>query len=95
MDMAESSSSETLLAEAEEELLFCERMIASESRLDLVVRVLEEIRERLTSIQELDIQQAERKKNLLDRVNILYHRAKTLLDMGEETKSLQDGGTKR
>ncbi|GBC68844.1 hypothetical protein HRbin01_00530 [archaeon HR01] len=53
--MAESSSSETLLAEAEEELLFCERMIASESRLELVVRVLEEIRERLTSIQELDI----------------------------------------
>jgi hypothetical protein len=93
--MAESSSLDTMFSEAEEELLFCERMISSESRLDLVIRVLEEIREKLKSIQELDIRLAERKKSLEDRVNILYHRAKTLLNMGEETKSLQDGSAKR
>ncbi|MEM1944528.1 MAG: hypothetical protein QW756_03425 [Nitrososphaerota archaeon] len=87
----ESREVNELLSEVEDGIGYCERMLAAESRLDLVIHILEDIRERLMSIQGV-AGVAERRKNLEDRANILYHRAKTLQNMSEETKSLQNGG---
>ncbi|MEM0384517.1 MAG: hypothetical protein QXI02_08225 [Candidatus Caldarchaeum sp.] len=67
-----------------EQLEYCERMLAMEARLDLVVVILEEMIEKL-STQNPGLDEQVR-KTILERAKITYHRAKTLLYLAEEAK---------
>ncbi len=89
LPMAESRE---ILEEIEEEVGYCERMLACETRLELVIHILEEVREKIRALVESHAEASERLRSLDERVNILYHRAKTLQSMGETTKSLHNSG---
>jgi len=67
-----------------EQLDYCERMVLAEARLDLVVVILEELLEKLSSPTP-GISEATR-HSLLQRAKLIYHRAKTLLYMAETTR---------
>ncbi len=67
-----------------EQLDYCERMVLAEARLDLVVVILEELLEKLSSPTP-DIGETTR-QSLLQRAKLIYHRAKTLLYMAETTR---------
>jgi predicted nuclease with TOPRIM domain len=89
LPMAESRE---ILEEIEDEVSYCEKMLANETRLDLVIHILEEVQEKLKQLAISQSEAGERVKKLEERVNILYHRAKTLYTMGETTKSLHNSG---
>ncbi|MEM1945774.1 MAG: hypothetical protein QW470_06935 [Candidatus Caldarchaeum sp.] len=73
-----------VLASLVEQLEYCERMLAMEARLDLVVVILEELIQKLSSGSP-GIDEQERLR-LLERARLTYHRAKTLLYLAEATK---------
>ncbi len=79
-----TTSNAELLESLTEQLEYCERMVAAEARLDLVVIILEEMVEKL-STEKLTIDEVVR-RTLLERARLLYHRAKTLLYLAEATK---------
>lgn len=71
---------EKIISKITEELNVCEEYLKKEVRLDLALRILEDL---IDEIQEA------RKKNLSlgeieDRVRILYHRASTLVTLTEQ-----------
>ncbi|MEM4281818.1 MAG: hypothetical protein QW470_06110 [Candidatus Caldarchaeum sp.] len=72
------------LPSLKEQLEYCERMVAMEARLDLVVVMLEELIQRLSS-QSPDLEERDR-LTMLERARLVYHRAKTLLYLAEATK---------
>ncbi|MEN2974533.1 MAG: hypothetical protein ABDH32_03010 [Candidatus Caldarchaeales archaeon] len=69
-----------LINKLTEDINICEEYLKREVRLDLVLRILEEL------IDEID--EAKKKNIPLDdleeRVRILYHRASTLISLNEE-----------
>ncbi|MCS7138321.1 MAG: hypothetical protein NZ941_08155 [Candidatus Caldarchaeum sp.] len=77
-------SSDNLMTTMAEQIDYCEKMLAMEARLDLVVVMLEEIIEKLSNphpgIDE------EKRKSLLERAKVCYYRAKTLLYLTETTR---------
>ncbi|MDW7978731.1 MAG: hypothetical protein RMH74_08005 [Candidatus Caldarchaeum sp.] len=73
-----------LLESLAEQLEYCERMLAMEARLDLVVAILEELVEKLSTQNPLIDEQSRRA--MLERAKLTYHRAKTLLYLEEEAK---------
>ncbi len=79
-----TASNAELLESLTEQLEYCERMLAMEARLDLVVVILEEMIEKL-STEKLAIDEQAR-RTLLERARLIYHRAKTLLYLAEATK---------
>lgn len=73
-----------VLGSMAEQLEYCEKMLSMEARLDLVVVMLEEIIEKL-STPRTDMDN-EKRTLLLDRAKTCYYKAKTLLYLTETTK---------
>ncbi|MEM0440905.1 MAG: hypothetical protein QXF45_02425 [Candidatus Caldarchaeum sp.] len=73
-----------LLNSLTEQLDYCEKMLAMEARLDLVVIMLEDIIEKLSN-PPFEIHEEIRSK-LLEKAKVCYYRAKTLLYLTETTR---------
>uniref|UniRef100_A0A7C5Y912 Uncharacterized protein n=1 Tax=Caldiarchaeum subterraneum TaxID=311458 RepID=A0A7C5Y912_CALS0 len=73
-----------LLNSLAEQLDYCEKMLAMEARLDLVVIMLEDIIEKLSN-PPFEIDEEIRAK-LLEKAKVCYYRAKTLLYLTETTR---------
>ncbi|HIQ29975.1 MAG TPA: hypothetical protein EYH45_05365 [Candidatus Caldiarchaeum subterraneum] len=71
------------LEDLEEQLQYCEKLVASETRLDVAVLILEELQSKIQKIKESSGVVDERLTALADRVKLLYHRAKALLSLQE------------
>jgi len=67
-----------------EQLEYCEKMLEMEARLDLVVAMLEEIINDLSTSKTWLTE--EKRSKLLERAKISYYRAKTLLYLTETTR---------
>ncbi|MEM0460794.1 MAG: hypothetical protein QW318_01160 [Candidatus Caldarchaeum sp.] len=67
-----------------EQLEYCEKMLEMEARLDLVVAMLEEIINDLSTPKTWLTE--EKRSKLLERAKISYYRAKTLLYLAETTR---------
>ncbi|PUA34324.1 MAG: hypothetical protein B9J98_00300 [Candidatus Terraquivivens tikiterensis] len=77
----------TLLADIEEELKFCQFSVESESRLELVVEILQEVSSKLEDImlkQKLTESELETAKNLYQKARLLLHRAQAILSMRDK-----------
>jgi len=77
----------SILSEVEEQMLYCEKLIASETRLQLAALMLEEIQEKLHHVSTDDAVEATYLRSVAERLKLLYHRAKALLALQEEGQS--------
>jgi len=72
---------ESLITSLLEDLKVCEEYLKKEVRVDLVLRMLEELMERLDQLKNVvEI------KDIEEKARILYHRALTLATLNEEVK---------
>ncbi|MDW8063344.1 MAG: hypothetical protein RMI43_04165 [Candidatus Caldarchaeum sp.] len=79
-----SASGDDVLNTAAEQLDYCEKMLAMEARLDLVIMMLEELIEKLSSPRQgVD---DEKRTSLLEKAKVCYYRAKTLQYLTETTR---------
>lgn len=72
---------ESLITSLLEDLRFCEEYLKKEVRVDLVLRILEELMEKLDKLREVV-----EVKEIEEKARILYHRAITLATLNEEVK---------
>ncbi|MEM0090411.1 MAG: hypothetical protein QXP86_02495 [Nitrososphaerota archaeon] len=77
----------TVLADIEEELKFCQMSVESESRLELVVEILQEISSKLEDFmlkQKLTEGEMEQAKSLYQKARLLLHRAQAILSIRDK-----------
>jgi hypothetical protein len=75
------------LADIEEELKFCQMSVESESRLEFVVGVLQEVSSKLEDLmlgQKLSESEMELAKNLYQKARLLLHRAQAILSIRDK-----------
>ncbi|MCS7126178.1 MAG: hypothetical protein NZ929_04625 [Aigarchaeota archaeon] len=71
---------EQLIAKLNEDLNICEEYLKKEVRLDLVLRILEELFDEIKIAKKKSIPVGD----IEEKVRILYHRASTLIALTEE-----------
>jgi len=77
----------TVLADIEEELKFCQISVESESRLEFVIEVLQEISSKLEDLmlkQKLSDSEMELAKSLYQKARLLLHRAQAILSIRDK-----------
>jgi len=82
-----SASMSTVLADIEEELKFCQISVESESRLEFVIEVLQEISSKLEDLmlkQKLSDSEMELAKSLYQKARLLLHRAQAILSIRDK-----------
>jgi len=82
-----SDSMSTVLADIEEELKFCQISVESESRLEFVIEVLQEINSKLEDLmlkQKLSDSEMELAKSLYQKARLLLHRAQAILSIRDK-----------
>jgi hypothetical protein len=75
------------LADIEEELKFCQMSVESESRLEFVVGVLQEVSSKLEDLmlgQKLSESEMELAKSLYQKARLLLHRAQAILSIRDK-----------
>lgn len=82
-----SNRMSTVLADIEEGLKFCQMSVESESRLELVVEILQEISSKLEDLmfkQKLTEGEMELAKSLYQKARLLLHRAQAILSIRDK-----------
>ncbi|MCS7135502.1 MAG: hypothetical protein RMJ14_01960 [Nitrososphaerota archaeon] len=77
----------TALADIEEGIKFCQMCVESESRLDIVIEILQEISSKLEDFmikQKLTESEMELAKSLYQRARLLLHRAQAILSIRDK-----------
>lgn len=77
----------TVLADIEEELKFCQMSVESESRLELVIEILQEVSSKLEDFmlrQKLTESEVELAKSLYQKARLLLHRAQAILSIRDK-----------
>ncbi len=77
----------TVLADIEEELKFCQISVESESRLEFVIEVLQEISSKLEDLmlkQKLSDSEMELAKSFYQKARLLLHRAQAILSIRDK-----------
>jgi len=86
----EQQTNRDVIADIEEQLSYCERLIASETRLQLATLILEELQDRIRQLSTSEAVEQTQLRSVAEKAKLLYHRARALLSLqeGAQNKSM-------